>query len=218
MPRFQQHFTAQTGGITIIGMLRGRVWEVQTENLILDVQGVGYQLTVPAGLLAKVRSGQDLVLYTYVHVREDDLSFYGFDSLAEKRLFLLMLGVSGIGPKASLAMLSTFSAPEIRAAIVAENVTLLTQVPGIGRKTAQRLILELKEKLREAAAADKTPGVRTGEQHGFADALETLLALGYNMAEARQALDQLENETGLNSEDKIKRALRILAKGVEKND
>ncbi|HWQ88357.1 MAG TPA: Holliday junction branch migration protein RuvA [Desulfitobacteriaceae bacterium] len=202
----------------MIGMLRGRVWEVQTENLILDVQGVGYQLTVPAGLLAKVRSGQDLVLYTYVHVREDDLSFYGFDSLAEKRLFLLMLGVSGIGPKASLAMLSTFSAPEIRAAIVAENVTLLTQVPGIGRKTAQRLILELKEKLREAAAADKTPGVRTGEQHGFADALETLLALGYNMAEARQALDQLENETGLNSEDKIKRALRILAKGVEKND
>jgi Holliday junction DNA helicase RuvA len=198
-------------------MLRGRVWEVQTENLILDVQGIGYQLTVPAGLLARVRSGQDLVLYTHVHVREDDLSFYGFDSLAEKRLFLLMLGVSGIGPKAALAILSTFSPQEIRDAIGAENITLLTQVPGIGKKTAQRLILELKEKFRDTGAAERTPGVRAGEQAGLSDALETLLALGYNLAEARQALEQLENGAGLNAEEQIKAALRILVKGVGKN-
>ncbi|MDD4347285.1 MAG: OB-fold domain-containing protein, partial [Desulfitobacteriaceae bacterium] len=92
----------------MIGMLKGRVWEVQMENLVLDVHGVGYLLTVPLGLLAKLKTGQDLLLYTHVHVREDDLSFYGFDSLEEKRLFLLMLGVSGIGPKASLAILSRF--------------------------------------------------------------------------------------------------------------
>ena len=199
-------------------MLRGRVWEVQTENLILDVQGIGYQLTVPAGLLARVRSGQDLVLYTHVHVREDDLSFYGFDSLAEKRLFLLMLGVSGIGPKAALAMLSTFSPQEIREALGSENITLLTQVPGIGKKTAQRLILELKEKFRDTGAAERTPGVRAGEQPGLSDALETLLALGYNLAEARQALEQLENGAGLNAEEQIKAALRILVKGVGRND
>jgi Holliday junction DNA helicase RuvA len=198
-------------------MLRGRVWEVQTENLILDVQGIGYQLTVPAGLLAKVRNGQDLVLYTHVHVREDDLSFYGFDSLAEKRLFLLMLGVSGIGPKAALAILSTFSPQEIRDAISAENITLLTQVPGIGKKTAQRLILELKEKFRDTGAAERTPGVRAGEQPGLSDALETLMALGYNLAEARQALEQLENGACMNAEEQIKAALRILVKGVGRN-
>jgi Holliday junction DNA helicase RuvA len=180
------------------------------ENLVLDVQGIGYQLTVPLGLLAKVGPGQDLVLYTYVHVREDELSFYGFESLAEKRLFLLMLGVSGIGPKAALATLSAFAPDEIQAAIASENISLLTKVPGIGKKTAQRLVLELKEKFKETLVpADKVPA----GQRGISDALETLLALGYNMAEARQALGQV-NGPDLTTEEQVKSALRVLAKGV----
>jgi Holliday junction DNA helicase RuvA len=199
----------------MIGMLRGRVWEVQAENLLLDVQGVGYQLTVPLGLLAKVRTGQDLVLYTHVHVREDDLSFYGFDSLAEKRLFLLMLGVSGIGPKASLAILSAFAPAEIQAAISSENISLLTKVPGIGKKTAQRLVLELKEKFKESFAEPVSGERIPGGQRGISDALETLLALGYAMAEARQALGQVNGERAdLTTEEQIKAALRVLAKGV----
>lgn len=196
----------------MIGMLRGRVWEIQTENLILDVQGVGYQLTVPLGLLAKVKTGQDLLLYTHVHVREDDLSFYGFDSLEEKRLFLLMLGVSGIGPKAALALLSMFTPEEIQAAISGENISLLTKVPGIGKKTAQRLVLELKEKFKAAIVIEnKDPGV----QRGISDSLETLLALGYNMAEARQALGSVKGGLAdLTTEEQVKAALRVLTKEV----
>ncbi|HWQ73181.1 MAG TPA: Holliday junction branch migration protein RuvA [Desulfitobacteriaceae bacterium] len=196
----------------MIGMLRGRVWEVQTENLILDVQGVGYQLTVPLGLLARVKTGQDLLLYTHVHVREDDLSFYGFDSLEEKRLFLLMLGVSGIGPKAALALLSMFTPEEIQAAISGENISLLTKVPGIGKKTAQRLVLELKEKFKAAIVIEnKDPGV----QRGISDSLETLLALGYNMAEARQALGSVKGGLAdLTTEEQVKAALRVLTKEV----
>jgi Holliday junction DNA helicase RuvA len=196
----------------MIGMLRGRVWEIQTENLILDVQGVGYQLTVPLGLLARVKTGQDLLLYTHVHVREDDLSFYGFDSLEEKRLFLLMLGVSGIGPKAALALLSMFTPEEIQAAISGENISLLTKVPGIGKKTAQRLVLELKEKFKAAIVIEnKDPGV----QRGISDSLETLLALGYNMAEARQALGSVKGGLAdLTTEEQVKAALRVLTKEV----
>ncbi len=194
------------------GMLRGRVWEIQTENLILDVQGVGYQLTVPLGLLARVKTGQDLLLYTHLHVREDDLSFYGFDSLEEKRLFLLMLGVSGIGPKAALALLSMFTPEEIQAAISGENISLLTKVPGIGKKTAQRLVLELKEKFKAAIVIEnKDPGV----QRGISDSLETLLALGYNMAEARQALGSVKGGLAdLTTEEQVKAALRVLTKEV----
>jgi Holliday junction DNA helicase subunit RuvA len=194
----------------MIGMLRGRVWEVQMENLVLDVQGVGYLLTVPLGLQAKVKTGQDLLLYTHVHVREDDLSFYGFESLEEKRLFLLMLGVSGIGPKASLAILSMFTPQEIQAAISSENIGLLTKVPGIGKKTAQRLVLELKEKFKAVTVIeDKDQGF----QRGISDTLETLLALGYNMAEARQALGNLKGSLAdLTTEEQVKAALRVLSK------
>jgi Holliday junction DNA helicase RuvA len=196
----------------MIGMLKGRVWEVQMENLVLDVHGVGYLLTVPLGLLAKVKTGQDLLLYTHVHVREDDLSFYGFDSLEEKRLFLLMLGVSGIGPKASLAILSAFTPEEIQTAISSENISLLTKVPGIGKKTAQRLVLELKEKFKAAIIVEtKDPGV----QRGVSDALETLLALGYNMAEARHALGNIKGGSAdLTTEEQVKAALRVLSKEV----
>ncbi len=196
----------------MIGMLRGRVWEIQAENIVLDVQGVGYLLAVPLGLLSKVRTGQDLFLYTHMHVREDELSLYGFDSIEEKRLFLLMLSVSGIGPKASLAILSTFTPEEIQGAISSENISLLTKVPGIGKKIAQRLVLELKEKFKgPIVTVRNSPGGHLGNS----DALETLLALGYNMAEARQALGQLNGEAdALTTEEQIKGALRVLTKGA----
>lgn len=204
----------------MIGMLRGRVWEVQVDSLVLDVQGVGYLLTVPLGLLTKVRPGQDLFLYTHLHVREDELSFYGFDSLEEKRLFLLMLGVSGIGPKAALAILSTFGPEEIQMAISSENISLLTKVPGIGKKIAQRLVLELKEKFKGPLVPVGNTlgagvGVGIGSHLGQSDALETLLVLGYTMAETRQALGQLNGELdNLTTEELVKAALRVLTKGA----
>jgi len=198
----------------MIGMLRGKVWEIQSDRLVMDVQGVGYLLTVPYGLLAKCSPGQELVVYTHVVMREDDLSLYGFSSFDEKQLFLQMLSVSGIGPKAAISLLSTFGAAQIESAIVSENLNLLTKVPGIGKKTAQRLILELKEKFKGHVSLPMDgESFSTSSPLMHSEALQTLLALGFGLDEARQALNRQKDDGGLTTEEQVKRALRILAGG-----
>lgn len=197
----------------MIGMLRGKVWEIQAERLVIDVQGTGYLLTVPYGLLAKAFPGQELVVYTHVVMREDDLSLYGFSSFEEKQLFLQMLGVSGIGPKAAISLLSTFGAVQIESAIVSENLSLLTKVPGIGKKTAQRLILELKEKFKGIVSVP-TVGNSFSDPTSVSnsEALQTLLALGFSLDEAKQALGQIIKESAdLSTEEQVKKALRLIA-------
>ena len=197
----------------MIGMLRGKVWEIQAERLVLDVQGVGYLLTVPYGLLAKSCSGQELVVYTHVVMREDDIALYGFSSLEEKQLFLEMLSVSGIGPKAAISLLSTFGAVQIESAIASENLNLLTKVPGIGKKTAQRLILELKEKFKGHVSLPSAGESFSGPSPlTHSEALQTLLALGFGLEEAKQALKQvLKDSVELTTEEQVKKALRRLA-------
>lgn len=197
----------------MIGMLRGKVWEIQTDKLVLDVQGTGYLLTVPYGLLSKLRPGLDLVLYTHVVLREEELALYGFSSLAEKEIFLQMLTVSGIGPKAALSILSTLGLAQAQSAIAGENLTMLTKVPGIGKKTAQRLVLELREKFKGLA------GTGSGESHLSlagteiqSEAVETLLALGFSVEEAKKALAQIQTEDReLTLEEQVKAALRSMA-------
>ncbi|HEY8909501.1 MAG TPA: Holliday junction branch migration protein RuvA [Desulfosporosinus sp.] len=199
----------------MIGMLRGKVWEIQSERLIIDVQGVGYLLTVPYGLLAKACPGQELVIYTHVVMREDDLSLYGFSSVEEKQLFLELLSVSGIGPKAAISLLSTFGAVQIQSAIVSENFTLLTKVPGIGKKTAQRLILELKEKFK-GHSSFPTGGESYSDPSvlSHSEALETLIALGFGLDEGRKALSHVLKDGGdLTTEEQVKKALRLLSGG-----
>ncbi|SPF34137.1 Holliday junction ATP-dependent DNA helicase RuvA [Candidatus Desulfosporosinus infrequens] len=197
----------------MIGMLRGKVWEIQAERLVIDVQGVGYLLTVPYGLLAKSCPGQELVIYTHVVRREDDISLYGFSSLEEKQLFLEMLSVSGIGPKAAISLLSTFGAVQIESAIASEDLNLLIKVPGIGKKTAQRLILELKEKFKGHVTLPNDEGPFSGPStFTHSEALQTLLALGFSLEEARQALKHvLKDSADLTTEEQVKKALRLLA-------
>lgn len=195
----------------MIGMLRGKVWEIQTDKLVLDVQGTGYLLAVPNGLLSKLRAGQELVLYTHVVLREDELSLYGFFSLAEKEMFLQMLSVSGIGPKAALSILSTLGSAQAQSAIAGENLALLTKVPGIGKKTAQRLVLELREKFKGKAGADEAYFSLEGA--GLqSEALETLLALGFSLEEGKRALARIQTEgRELTLEEQVKEALRSIA-------
>lgn len=197
----------------MIGMLRGKVWEIQSERLVVDVQGTGYLLTVPQGLLAKAYPGQELVIYTHVVIREDDLSLYGFSSLEEKQLFLEMLSVSGIGPKAAISLLSTFGAVQIQSAIASENFNLLTKVPGVGKKTAQRLILELKEKFKGHGAFSAGKGAFSDPASlALSEAHQTLLALGFSLDESKQALGQVLKDGGeLTTEVQVKRALRLLS-------
>ena len=198
----------------MIGMLRGKVWEIHADKLILDVHGVGYQISTPYGFLAKCRVGQELTIYIHVILREEELALYGFSSMAEKELFLQMLSVSGIGPKASLSILSTLGSAQTESAIAGENLTLLTKVPGIGKKTAQRLILELKEKFKgKGLSIDGTDSVITPEQGVIqSEAMETLLALGFSQEEAKKALQSLqESGQNLSVEEQIRLALRALA-------
>ncbi len=195
-------------------MLKGKVWEIQSEKLILDVQGVGYQISTPYGFLAKCHAGQEITVYTHVILREDELALYGFSSMPEKELFLQMLTVSGIGPKASLSILSTLGSAQTESAIAGENLTLLTKVPGIGKKTAQRLILELKEKFKgKAVALEGSDSIMLQEQGLIhSEVLETLLALGFSQEEAKKALQTLpDSGRQLSVEEQVRFALRALA-------
>jgi len=194
----------------MIGMLRGKVWEIQLERLILDVQGVGYSLTVPHGLSSRLHSGQEVVLYTQVIMREDDLALYGFASAEEKQLFLDLVAVSGIGPKAGMSILSTYGVNQIQTALASENINLLTKVPGIGKKTAQRLVLELKEKFK---GRETSVGVLAESVYSetTSDALATMLALGFGAEEARRVLERvLQDGQELSTEEQVTRALRFL--------
>jgi Holliday junction DNA helicase RuvA len=199
----------------VIGMLRGTVWAVDAERVILDVQGVGYLLSVPAGYLATIKPGEEKTYYTHLLVREDDLTLIGFNQREEKELFLQLLAVNGVGPKAALAILSAYAVKQVKGAIVREDAAMLTAVPGIGAKIAKRLILELKEKLK-----DTEPGPETTEPAAIGtsmhEALDTLLALGFSRNEARDALAKLAENPAESTEDRIKQALRLLARANER--
>ncbi|MGI6449775.1 MAG: Holliday junction branch migration protein RuvA [Desulfitobacteriia bacterium] len=192
----------------MIGMLRGTVWGMDSEKIILDVNGIGYLLHVPRRL-ATFTKGEDRVFYTHLLVREDDLVLCGFDSAEEKDFFIQLLSVSGIGPKVALGILSVYSVQQVKIAILREDVSQLTKVPGIGAKTAKRIILELKEKIKDIELES------AAEEAGYsadltAEAFDTLLALGFSRQEAREALTKVQAR-GINvTEDQIKEALRLL--------
>lgn len=195
----------------MIGMLRGKVWELQTDKLVLDVHGTGYLLAVPYGLLSKLRPGHELVLYTHVVLREEEQVLFGFSSLAEKEMFLQMLSVSGIGPKAALSILSTLGSAQAQSAIAGENLTVLTKVPGIGKKTAQRLVLELREKFKGRSGVSESFVTLEGAS-AQSEAMETLLALGFSLEEAKRALTRIQADgRELTVEEQVKEALRSIA-------
>ncbi|MDR1069611.1 MAG: Holliday junction branch migration protein RuvA [Gracilibacteraceae bacterium] len=198
----------------MIGFLRGKIEFLTADQVTVSVGGVGLEAGVPTRLAAGLSAGQEIVLYTVMLVREDDISLYGFGSPEEKNLFRLLISVSGVGPKVALGVLSAFAGAEVKKAIAAEDAATLTRAPGIGLKTARRLILELKGKLEDepadAAAGEGLPGAAgSGDE-----AMESLLALGFARLEARHALNKVQSEAGeMSSAEQIQRALRLLARG-----
>jgi len=191
----------------LIAMLRGRVVRVGEEWVILDVQGVGYRVFTPVG--SGTVPGAELTLYTYLQVREDAMVLYGFALEEQLELFEALISVSGLGPKTALGALSSMDADRIRRAVLSEDLAALTKLPGVGKKTAQRLILELKDKLSLGSAIElELSAVETGEPVG--EALEALVALGYAPAEAKNALGKAakEVEGRADLESLIKSALK----------
>lgn len=176
----------------MIALLRGRVASAGLGRLVVDVGGVGYQVLVPPATPA--RPGQELTLHTSLAVREDALTLYGFATEADRDLFEVLLSVSGVGPKLALAALATLGAESLRNAVIAEDVDALVVVPGVGRKGAQRMILELRERVGAAGAGAGVPGDgRAGETpaDARAEVREALAALGYAPAEVQRTLEGL---------------------------
>jgi Holliday junction DNA helicase RuvA len=187
----------------MIARLRGRTVARDAEGIVLDVGGVGYRLHATPSAVAKADAADEVVLETHLHVRDDALQLYGFAEAGERELFEQLLAVSGVGPKVALAIVSGYSPAELRRAIVREDSALFQTIPGIGKKTAQRVLLELKEKITPLAAVE-APHLGPGDGHFVAR--DALVELGYSVAEAEQAL--ADTDPDLSPAERVRQALR----------
>lgn len=189
----------------MIASLDGTLVAKGNDFLIVGCNGVGYRVKVPAPVLAGAgRSGDAVMLYTHMAVRENEMTLYGMKTLEELELFELLLEVSGVGPKAALSLIGAMEPTTIANAIAGEQPELLTRVPGIGKRTAERIVLDLKNKIG-AFAVGLAPTTTSTD----ADAISALTALGYSVAEAQKALQGLQ--PGLDLESKIFQALQKLS-------
>jgi len=193
----------------MIASLQGVIDAVSKDNMIVNVNGIGFKVAVTTSVLSELGVvGREVKLYTHMHVREDDLSLYGFGSLDEMKLFETLISVSGLGPKTAMGMLSAMSADQVAMAIASGSVEILTTIPGIGKKTADRLILELKDKV--GGVMISTPAGRAAQEN--ADVVGALVSLGYSVQETTHAVNALPTGKKLTLEEKIKLALQYLGK------
>jgi Holliday junction DNA helicase RuvA len=189
----------------MIARLRGRPVASTPEGLVLDVGGVGYLVAATPSAVRKADGAAEVTVETYLHVREDALQLFGFAERAERELFIQLLSVNGVGPKVALAIVSGSPAEELRRAIVREDAARFTAIPGIGKKTAERIVLELKEKL---AAATVAP-IASVEPDEHVVARDALVELGYTIADAERALAATDAEAP--PEERVRQALRRAA-------
>ncbi len=202
----------------MIGSLRGILRDKQPPSLLLEVNGVGYEVEAPMSTFYQLPdSGEEVFLYTHLVVREDAQLLYGFHTLDERRLFRALIRVNGVGPRLALAILSGISAAEFAACVQDNDTASLVRLPGIGKKTAERLIVEMRDRMEDWQAA-RLPAGETGEGGAAAtapaagrgaarEAITALVALGYRPQEASRMVSGLDIE-GMDSEDIIRAALR----------
>jgi holliday junction DNA helicase RuvA len=191
----------------MIARLQGKVESVGGEGAVINVGGVGFKVFMPTSDLTVLgKPGQDVKVYTHLHVREDNISLYGFGTSEGLWLFETLIGVTGLGPKLSLALLSAMSPEQITMAIATGNADMLDMVPGIGKKVANRIILELKEKI--GAGWVITPATQVAQEN--TDVLAALTTLGYTAGEAVKAVTALPDDPKLKLEEKVKLALQYL--------
>jgi Holliday junction DNA helicase RuvA len=192
----------------VISTLRGRIAAKGDNYVVLDVGGVGFRVFVPSSLLNECGSvGQEISLFTHLHVRENELALYGFRSPDELQLFELLLGVSGIGPRVGLKLVSILSVETLREAIAAGDASMLTRLPGVGKKIAERVMMDLKDKL--GVGLEFVP--YSALTHADAEVISALTSLGYSVSEAQAALRSLPQQD-LPLEDKVRLALQYFAR------
>jgi Holliday junction DNA helicase RuvA len=188
----------------MIARLRGRPVASTAEGLVLDVGGVGYLVAATPSAVRSADGADEVTVETYLHVREDALQLYGFADRAERELFVQLLSVNGVGPKVALAIVSGSPPAELRRAIVLEDTARFQAIPGIGKKTAERIVLELKEKIADVGVVEPAVAAR-----GDLNARDALVELGYSLLDAEAALAHVD--PSLPVEEQVRHALRQAA-------
>lgn len=200
--------------------IRGLLTEIWEDTLVVESGGIGWNVHVPLSVLdGNLRVGDEVKVYTSFQVREDAMTLYGFLNRQDLQMFRLLLGVSGIGPKAALGILSSMSPDDLRMAVISEDVKAISKAPGIGPKTAKRVILDLKDRIKMEDILPSSAGAERMDQAAPVfgvgnvgkEAIEALVALGYSMSEAARAVHQVEITETMAVEDVLKASLRYLA-------
>ena len=199
----------------MIAQLTGVIAEKNSDSVVIDVGGVGFHVLTSVTTLSNIPAGGEKVkLYTVFNVREDAMELFGFATREEKQMFDKLRGVNGVGPKTALGILSALTVRDISLALLTGDANALTKAPGIGKKTAQRLVLELKDKVSQAevsTAADVPAITRANESSAAQEAIEALLALGYQSAEATVAVSRVQDQS-----DKADELIRLALRGMMK--
>ncbi len=188
----------------MIATLRGEVSQIEENAIVLEVGGVGLRVFVPTPVRTRLKVGEVLMLYTHLVVREDALILYGFESQADRELFNILLGVDGVGPKVALSVLSTMTLDSIQRAVFADEGDLLSRVPGVGKKTAQKMALHLKDKLKPTDALARVAAMSDTD----GEVLAALTALGYSVVEAQAAIQSLGKDAPEDTEERLRLALQ----------
>ena len=187
----------------MIATLRGEVSQIEESAIVLEVGGVGMRVFVPSPLRTQLKAGEVILLYTHLVVREDALTLYGFESQADRELFNTLLGVDGVGPKVALSVLSTMTLDAIQRAVFADEADILSRVPGVGKKTAQKMALHLKDKLKPTDALARVAAMSDTD----GEVLAALTALGYSVIEAQTAIQSIPKDTPDDVEERLRVAL-----------
>lgn len=197
--------------------LKGELVEVLDDSIVVEVNNIGYNVHIPASMIDEfTRTGQEVKVYTYLYVKEGIMELYGFRTRDGLNVFKLLLGVSGIGPKGALAVLTVLTPDDLRYAVLGEDAKAIAKAPGIGGKTAQRVILELKDKLKledafEGKASSEGIGQEDSPSGVKGEAVQALVALGYSSSEAWKAVGSVEPTPGITVEEVLKAALKQMA-------
>lgn len=199
-------FFGITENIKMIGYLKGHIQYVNSELVIIVVSGVGYQVYMPARNLQMVETGEEIEVYVFTHVKEDQLKLFGFEDMPQRNMFELLLSINGVGPKAALSIMSAGTSSQIHKAVAEADVQFFVKVKGLGKKTAQKIIIELKGKLGSIKELD----LADDEGNYSSDVVEALAGFGFGRKEVVEVLDKLDKN--MNENEMIKQALKYLGK------
>jgi Holliday junction DNA helicase RuvA len=188
----------------MISSLLGELQQKEDNALVVAVGGVGLRVAVPKGLAERLNVGEQIFLHTHLIVRENDLSLYGFESAEDRKLFTTLLGVDGVGPKVALSVLSTLTIDAIQRAIFSDEPEVLSRVPGVGKKTAQKIALYLKDRLKPADALSRVAAMSDADS----EVLAALTSLGYSVVEAQSAIQSIAKDASQDVEERLRIALQ----------